>query len=248
MMACMTDTANPAPSWLPGYEGGPFTPYPELLEDQLFWLSHLGSCARSQQAQQLLFGADYETAQDFYRALWDKEDWPLFTVPLAGGHRFHVVYRTIDGDHGTDYLLHHSTWDTAELLAQDDGHFMGPALSWPELAAAADLPPDPGTLDAGILDAHARLLLLLPVMGDNSPPMTATPRLAAALRARTAVEDPDHLALLLLEQQGQPGPARWRTAQDGVRINDGRYSYRNPANPFALPQTRLARVSAALNP
>lgn len=78
--------------------------------------------------------------------------------------------------------------------------------------------------------------------------MTATPRLAAALRARTAVEDPDHLALLLLEQQGQPGPARWRTAQDGVRINDGRYSYRNPANPFALPQTRLARVSAALNP
>ncbi|MFD8756899.1 hypothetical protein ACFV0O_38870 [Kitasatospora sp. NPDC059577] len=150
------------------------------------------------------------------------------------------------GDAG---LLHHPTWDTTELLAQDDGHFMGPALSWPELATAADnTPPDPGTLAAGILDAHARLLLLLPAMGDNSPPRTAAPCLAAALRARTAVEDPDHLALLLLEQQGQPGPARWRTTQDGVRINGGRHSHRNPANPFALPQNRLARVSAALTP
>lgn len=149
MTACVTGTADPAPSWLPGYEDGPFTPYPELLEDPLFWLSHLGSCARSRQARQLLFGADCEAAQDFYRALWDREDRPLFTVPLTDGHRFQVVHRTIDGDRGTDYLLHHSTWDTAELLAQDDGHFMGPALSWPELAAAADLPPGPGMPDGG---------------------------------------------------------------------------------------------------
>ncbi|MEW1914410.1 hypothetical protein AB0442_39490 [Kitasatospora sp. NPDC085895] len=157
----MTDTADPAPSWLPGYEGGPFT--------------------------------------------------------------------------------------TAELLAQDDGHFTGPAPSWPELAVAADLPPGAGTLDADILDAHAGLLLLLPAMGDNSPP-AAAPRPAASLRARTAVEDPDHLALLLLEQQGQPGPAHRRTTQDGVRVNGGRYSHRDLANPFVLRRNRLAGISAALTP
>ncbi|MFE5587502.1 hypothetical protein [Kitasatospora sp. NPDC056531] len=238
----MTDSAAPHPPRIPGYEGGPFTAYPELLEEPLFWLSHLGSCARSQQAQRLLFGADYEAAEEFSRALWDKEDWPLFTVALTADHRFHVVYRTIDGDCGIDYLLHHPTWDTAELLAQDDGHFMGPALSWLELATAADSTPP----DADTRDAHARLLLLLPAMGDDAPPSTAAPRLAAALRAHTAVEDPEHLALLLLDQQGQPGPAHWRTTEDRVRVNDGRYSYRNPANPFCLPNDRLTRVSAAL--
>ncbi|WP_189189921.1 hypothetical protein [Streptomyces albiflavescens] len=63
------------------------------------------------------------------------------------------------------------------------------------------------------------------------------------------VNDPHRLAGALLAEQGQPGrPARWTIDSDGTRTDDGRYSYRNPANPFAPPPHRLVRVSAALRP
>ncbi|MEU6544658.1 hypothetical protein [Streptomyces sp. NPDC046859] len=54
------------------------------------------------------------------------------------------------------------------------------------------------------------------------------------------------MADLLLEHQGQWEPAHW-TRTDGVWTNDGGHSYRNPANPFALPEARLREISAALN-
>ncbi|MFJ5268041.1 hypothetical protein [Streptomyces sp. NPDC088358] len=94
---------------------------------------------------------------------------------------------------------------------------------------------------------HARLLLLLPAFGDAEVPDNAG-RLAGALRARTSVEDPETLASALLKDQGTPGPARWTTAGRGPSINDGEYSFRNPANRFALSADRLARVTAALAP
>lgn len=50
---------------------------------------------------------------------------------------------------------------------------------------------------------------------------------------------------MLLENQGQWGPAHWRPV-DGVWINDGGHSYRNPSNDFALPAGHLAEISSAL--
>ncbi|MFF4012592.1 hypothetical protein [Streptomyces sp. NPDC001717] len=44
----------------------------------------------------------------------------------------------MEEDEGIDYLVHHPGWDAAETLAQDDGHFMGPGLSWADLTAIAD--------------------------------------------------------------------------------------------------------------
>ncbi|MEU0835360.1 hypothetical protein [Streptomyces sp. NPDC005969] len=41
---------------------------------------------------------------------------------------------------------------------------------------------------------------------------------------------------------------RWTTVERGCRINNGGLSFRNPANRFAWPAARLARVSAALAP
>ncbi|MFE7531344.1 hypothetical protein ACFU7Y_37410 [Kitasatospora sp. NPDC057542] len=64
-------------------------------------------------------------------------------------------------------------------------------------------------------------------------------------RRRTAPYGP-RLAAALLEDQGQCGPVCWSTAESGHQVNDGGYSYRNPANRFALPTDRLARVTAAL--
>ncbi|WP_244258543.1 hypothetical protein [Streptomyces sp. Tu 2975] len=126
----------------------------------------------------------------------------------------------------------------------DDGHFMGPALSWPELTAAADH----GLPGGCTTDPDARLLLLLPALGDNDLPDDAVERLTSALRALVGVEDPEVVAAALLESQSAPGAATWTTIGDGVRVNHGSYSYRNPANGFALPPARLARVSAALAP
>ncbi|WP_245979214.1 hypothetical protein [Streptomyces diacarni] len=240
----MTNSTDPRPARIPGYDGGPLTHQPELLGEPLFWLGHPASCAHHEEAESLLFGADHEAAGAFHLNLWERAEWPAFTVPLAGDHRLHVVHRTLRDDTGVDYLLHRPGWDLATLLARDDGHFMGPGLSWHELVTAAD-----NALPGGsTTDPHARLLLLLPAFGDDEVPDEALGRLTAALRARTGVDAPEPLAAALLEGQGAPGPARWTTTGQGATVNDGEHSFRNPANPFALTADRLARVATALAP
>lgn len=244
MMSPVMNSADLQPARIAGYNGGPLTYQVGLLDEPLFWLGHLSSCIQSEEAEELLFGADYDAAGDFQRRFWERADWPAFTVPLAADHRLHVVYRTVADDTGIDYLLHHPDWGQPELLARDDGHFMGPGLSWPELVAAAD-----NMLPGGsTTDPHSRLLLLLPAFGDDAVPDDAVGRLAGALRARTSVEDPETLAAALLEDQGAPGPARWTVAGHGFSVNDGEYSFRNPTNRFALSADRLARVATALAP
>lgn len=238
----VTNSADTHLDQIPGYPGGPLVHLPELLDEPLFWLGHLYPCVlHSEEAEELLFGADYKSAEDFHRQLSGRSDWPAFTVPVAVG-RLHIVHRNLKGEAGTDYLLHHPDWDRAELLARNDGHFMGPGLSWPELTAAAGN----GLPGGSTTDPDSRLLLLLPAFGDLAVPDAAAERLAAALRARTAVENPEQLAATLLEDQGPCGPTHWTTTNDGQRVNDGHYSYRNPTNNFALPTERLARVTAAL--
>ncbi|MFF7381216.1 hypothetical protein [Streptomyces griseoluteus] len=240
----MNTSAALYPARIPGYDGGPLTHQAGLLDEPLFWLGHLSSCVRSEDAEGLLFGADYDAADDFLRRLRERADWPAFTVPLADHHRIHIVYRTLADDIGVDYLLHHPEWDQAEVLARDDGHFMGPGLSWPELVAAADNALPGGSTS----DPHARLLLLLPAFGDDEVPDDAIERLRVAICARTSVEAPEALASALLEDQGAPGPARWTTAGHGFSVNDGMYSFRNPANHFARSAEHLARVATALAP
>ncbi|GHF77690.1 hypothetical protein GCM10018790_64770 [Kitasatospora xanthocidica] len=233
---------NLNPNRIPGYESGLLADLPDLLDDPLFWPRHLYSCAQGEEREELLFGADYDAALDFHDRMLGHPHWPVFTVPVAAGCRLHIVYRNLPDDAGTDYLLHHPDWDRAELLASDDGHFMGPALSWSELTAAADN----GLAGGSTADPHARLLLLLPAFGDTAVPDGAVGRLTAALLARTAVEDPERLAAAMLEDQGPCGRVRWSATRHGFPINDGGHAYRNPANDFSLPADRLGRVAAAL--
>ncbi|MEW1639083.1 hypothetical protein AB0469_34140 [Streptomyces sp. NPDC093801] len=235
---------NAHPVRIAGYHDGPFGLSPELLDERSFWMGHLYPCAGSGAAGGLMFGPGHAWAD--HRAhrerLWRRAEWPLFTIPLAAGHQLHVVYRTVPDEEGVDYLVNHPDWDRAELLARTDGHFMGPGLSWPDLVAAADNGLPGGT----VADPHARLLLLLPAFADSDAPPEAVDRLAAALRTRLGSQTAAPLATAMLEAQGLTGPVCWAATENGTRINDGRYSFRNPANDFALPGDRLARVSAAL--
>ncbi|MDT0469520.1 hypothetical protein [Streptomyces gibsoniae] len=95
-------------------------------------------------------------------------------------------------------------------------------------------------------DTDARLTLLFPTLGDVQLPDDAVIALTAALPSLTLIEEPVEVARMLLENQGQWEPAHWRLT-DGVWINDGGHSYRNPYNAFALHQDRLLEISEALN-
>ncbi|QIQ03632.1 hypothetical protein [Streptomyces liangshanensis] len=226
---------------IPGYEGGPLTRADAYLDHPLFWPLHLGSSLPGEDAQRAAFGADWDAADDLYRALAAEDEWPVFSVPLRSGHTVHVVYRNIEGEGGVDYLIHHPAWPDAETLAVDDGHFMGPGMAWPELLHAAEPPAEPAAETT-----DARLLLLFPTLGDACLPDDATTAVTTALAALTVIEDPATVARTLLENQGQWTPAHWSSV-NGVRINDGGHSYRNPANPFALPGQRLKEISDALS-
>ncbi|MFF7680670.1 hypothetical protein [Actinacidiphila glaucinigra] len=72
--------------------------------------------------------------------------------------------------------------------------------------------------------------------------------MAAALRARTRVGEPERLAAALLEEQGPCGPVHRTAAPDGYRTNDGEYSFRNPAGAYARDAARLERIARALAP
>ncbi|PJN29156.1 hypothetical protein [Kitasatospora sp. CB02891] len=115
----MTNSAGLPPNGIPGHEGGPLARLPELLDEPLFWLAHLASCAPDEEVQELLLDADYDAAEDFHRRLIERPDWPTFTIPSTLGHLY-IVYRNLVGDIGTDYLLHHPAWTHFHLLATDD--------------------------------------------------------------------------------------------------------------------------------
>ncbi|MGP3989563.1 DedA family protein [Streptomyces sp. 3N207] len=226
---------------IPGYAHGPLVEGSAYLDQPLFWPVHLGSCLRGEEAQRAAFGADWDAAMDLYRALSAAHEWPVFEVTLRSGHTLYIVYRNLDGDPGVDYLINHPTWSTAETLAVDDGHFMGPGMAWHELLNTAAQPtPD------GETHISARLLLLFPTLGDTQLSDDAVATLTTALAARTQIEEPAEVAKMLLSAQGQWEPADWHSAA-GSWINDGRHSHRNPHNAFALPAERLREISAALN-
>ncbi|MFS8095631.1 hypothetical protein LFM09_00670 [Lentzea alba] len=217
---------------IPGFENDPLVEGDEYLDRPLFWPSHLGSWLRDEKAQELAFGADWEAAEELHAELGSADRWPVFSVPVFSGCVIRVIYRNFEGDAGVDYVLHDPAAGEALLLASDEGSFRGPGLSWRELDGVAT-------------DARS-LLLLLPMLGDADVPLGATDRVAAALAELTWVEEPELLAGLLLDEQGQWGRANWRE-RDGVWICDGAYSDRCPHNGTSFIPEQLAKVSAALN-
>ncbi|GAA1113120.1 hypothetical protein [Kitasatospora arboriphila] len=223
-----------------GYDDAPLVAGEELLSHPGFWAAYLlWMCESDDEDAEPgaeWFGADEADVDAVYETLLDAERWPAFRVPFGGGHTAVVVSRNLPDDGGTEYFVTHPDWRRHGHLATVDGHQAGPGLSWPELTHIAD------TADRtapGVHDRHARLLLLLPALGDDNAPGDAAEVIAEALvRIGAPAEEAPRVAALLLDHPlwdaahwSPPGrsPLSGGGAQpcDGILQCDGPYSPRS---------------------
>ncbi|MFJ8301686.1 hypothetical protein ACIQ9R_38075 [Streptomyces sp. NPDC094447] len=172
-----------------GYDVGPLVPGESLLVHPGFWSNYLlamcsdGGCAERPVPE--WFGEDGADADALSEVLFDPDRWPVFRVPAEDGRGAVVIYRNLDGDYGTDYLITHPGRSHAEPIASWDGDFSGAGLTWPELTQIAD---NPSLADEGVQDTAIRLLLL-PLLTDPDVQETASARLIAALTATGTPQD-----------------------------------------------------------
>ncbi|MFE0856910.1 hypothetical protein [Streptomyces mutabilis] len=173
-----------------GYDVGPLVPGESLLDRPGFWSNYLlamcsgGGCAEHPVPE--WFGEDGADVDSLSEVLFDPEHWPVFRVPTDDGPGAVVIYRNLDDDYGTDYLITHPGRSHAEQIASWDGDFSGAGLTWPELTQIAD---NPSIANEGVQDTATRLLLLLPLLTDPDVQETASARLIAALTATGTPQD-----------------------------------------------------------
>ncbi|MEH1166992.1 hypothetical protein V6V47_16560 [Micromonospora sp. CPCC 205539] len=227
---------------IPGYEDDPLVDGAYLVDEPLFWASHLLQCTNGVEEPLCAgFGVSKADLLQFFERVSAERQWPVLSVPLSGGHVLHVLYRNLPGEGGYDYLLHHPDWTATVPLARVEGCFMGPGLCWTELLAVAHKAAEAGS--APRPDPHT-FLLLLPIMSDADLPLDADDVLAAMLTACGASGETGALARILLEEQGCWGPQRWTLTPAG-RISETRYAFRRPG---AMSSDMLAQVSLLLGP
>ncbi|MFD7027254.1 hypothetical protein ACFWAR_04360 [Streptomyces sp. NPDC059917] len=203
-----------------GYDVGPLVAGESLLARPGFWSNYLlsmcsdgGGCAEPPVPE--WFGEDGADADALSEVLFDPERWPVFRVPAADSPGAVVIYRNVDGDYGTDYLLTHPGRGCAEQIASWDGDFAGTGLTWSELIRIAD---SPSFVADGVHDTAIRLLLLLPLLTDPDLPGTASVSIAAALAVAgapqvTASVAAEHL-LAHLTRRSRHDPS-WATPLSG---------------------------------
>ncbi len=192
-----------------GYEDVPLVAAEELLALPGFWAAYLLWMCQTEEndPDPLWFGTDEADTGAAYEALTDEERWPVFRIPFAGGHSALVVGRNFADELGTEYLISHPEWDRHGHLATIDGHQAGPGLSWRELTHIADTP----DVEApGVHAPHARLLLLLPALGDSNVPASAATLIGDALiRVGVTEDQAPEVADALLHDHPLWEPAEW---------------------------------------
>ncbi|MEU8660590.1 hypothetical protein [Actinoplanes philippinensis] len=203
-------------------------------EDRLFWPAFLLTVGGSLAAA-TSFDVDPADVEEYADNLHQPASWPFVTVPLARGHRLHVLFRNFEGDAGWDYLLHPAGSDSVITLAALEGGFHGPGLNWPELLAVADQADPAWTREE-------RLLLLLPAVGDADLAHDAEELIATAFT--TVGGRPDHrhevAGELLTASRRFWGSPTWVEYQNH-RICSNEHSPRN----LAAPPSRHALMAEA---
>ncbi|RKT16854.1 hypothetical protein BX285_1209 [Streptomyces sp. 1114.5] len=164
-----------------GHENAPLISGEELLALPGFWAAYLLWLAEGEdfEPEPALFGADGADLDAAYERLSDPAAWPVIRLPIQHGHTILIVHRNFTEDEGIDYYVAHPDWDRPRSLASIEGHFSGPGLAWSELVHVARRPGD----GPGITDPDARLLLLLPILGDVDLSADATATVARILAA-----------------------------------------------------------------
>ncbi|GAA0274364.1 hypothetical protein GCM10010302_10000 [Streptomyces polychromogenes] len=209
-----------------GYDAGPLVPGESLPARPGFWSNHLlpmcglGGCAERPDPE--WFGEDGADADALSDVLFDPGRWPVFRIPAEDGPGAVVIYRNLEGDYGTDYLLTQPGRSRAERIAGWDGDFSGTGLTWHELIRIAD---HPSPAAEGIHDTAVRFLLLLPVLTDPDVPESAPARLITALTAVGAAQDTasvtaEHL-LAHLTKRSRHDPT-WTSPLSGSQTPAGR--------------------------
>ncbi|QNP63487.1 hypothetical protein [Streptomyces genisteinicus] len=229
----------------------------DLLTLPGFWLCHLGVLCPSGTRPET-FGADAADADAAFETVMDEDSWPVFRIPFGGGHTAVVLYRNFDDDAGVEFFVTHPEWAGRQgHLATIDGHPAGPGLAWPELRHIAHTP---DAAAPGVQDPHARLLLLLPVLGDTDLPDDAAAQVAASLTATgTPAGEAPALASVLLAHNPFWSPAGWALPSasplsgttdapwEGVLCCDGPLSPRNGLRiAQGINRAQHERLAAAL--
>lgn len=192
-----------------GYEDAPLVAGEELLSLPGFWAAYLMWLCETEEGEPApaWFGVDEADADAAYEALTDAERWPVFQIPFGEGHTGVVLARNLADDAGTEYLVTHPSWSRPGHLATLDGHQAGPGLAWRELIHIASTP---DRTAAGVHDPNARLLLLLPALGDRELPTDAPDVLRSALGWAGVPEAETHrVTESLLQDHPYWEPAGW---------------------------------------
>jgi hypothetical protein len=223
------------PGYLDGYEPpmpcSPLADGAEMMSSDLFWPAFLYTVGGSASAPDA-FSTNPADLSEVIDALLDSRDWPVFSLPLAGHCRLHVVMRNFEDDSGVDYVLDPGTGGESILLAAMEGHFRGPALAWSELVVAAQQPDRDHTHDE-------RLLLLLPACADSDRPEAAVDTVAQAVTAVGAQSSAHRVSAELLNSHRYGTPCQWATV-DGVLVCLGPHACRSPGGKLTSADLRLA--------
>ncbi len=223
------------------YHSSPTVDGLPLLANPAFWPAHLADLYEGLSPRE--FGVDPGDAGALLGRLEDKSAWPVFHVPLAGGHQIVVHYNSGEEYTSVDFFLTHPDWAGDLVLASADQDRIGPGLRWPELAAILDAPDGA----VGVTERHARLLLLLPALGDLDVTDEAVAAVVRALQHYGAPQDCTVLARRLLGGHPMWGAAPWHfDPAEHSWICDGEHSRRGI--PPRLPADQRAALERCLAP
>ncbi|MFC0507085.1 hypothetical protein [Micromonospora costi] len=102
---------------IPGYENDPLVDGAYLVDEPLFWATHLLQYTGGVEEPLCAgFGVSEADLWQFYKRASDERQWPVLSVSLSAGHLLHVIYRNFPEDNGYDYVLHHPEWDSMSSL------------------------------------------------------------------------------------------------------------------------------------
>ncbi|WP_146067900.1 hypothetical protein [Streptomyces sp. Ru72] len=222
------------------YSSAPVVDGLPLLGEPGFWAAHLVDPCEGVSPE--AFGVDAADAGAMLERLHDKSAWPVFEVPLEGGFSIVLHYNSGEEYTSTDcFLVRPGSSDA--VLASTDQDRIGPGLCWPELAAILHAPDGA----AGVTDSYARLLLLLPVLGDTGTPAEAVNVVAGALIAQGAPEGCAPLAQRLLGGHPMWGAQPWSfDREERSWLCDGEHSPRTVPLGDHLPRQQRAELEASL--